>query len=80
MNDVDYRFSFKKRLAILFSPVRLVLFAVAIVWSVVFNAIFIANLGEPWWAGPVSVIPLLAWVTWLFVTDARQRALARAAR
>ena len=73
----DYHHSFRVRWRVLFSPLRLALFIGSVVWGVVLNAIFMANLGSPAWAGPVSVIPIMSWLAWLLVTDARRRREAK---
>lgn len=68
-----HRPSGKTRLAVLFSPVRLAVFIGALVWCFAFNALLIGADGKAAWAGPVSVLPIFAFVVWAYVTDARHR-------
>lgn len=42
-------------------------------WLVVLNFVDISGPGQLPWAGPVSVVPVFAWLIWMYVTDARHR-------
>lgn len=73
MSTNRYAESLKKRVSVLFSPLRLVLWAGSAAWAIALNIVYIAGEGEPSWAGPASVVPLFAMLIWLFVTDSRHR-------
>lgn len=73
MTNTEYRHSLKRRLSVLFSPIRLALFLGSVVWLIVLNVIYISNSGNPAWAGPASAFPILAWVTVMLITDSRHR-------
>jgi len=73
MTDTEYRHSVKRRLSVLFSPIRLALFLGSVVWLIVLNVIYISNSGNPSWAGPASAFPILVWVTVMLMTDSRYR-------
>ncbi|WP_396658655.1 hypothetical protein [Microbacterium oxydans] len=77
LNPESYVNSFRKRVRILFSPLRLTLSIVAIMFWVISNGIVMSNGGEPAWLGPLSVIPLFAFWGWTAVTDAKMRELDR---
>jgi hypothetical protein len=77
MNPDSYTNSFGKRLRILLSPVRVLVFVAAIVICVIGNVIYINNGAGPEWLGLSSVIPLFAFTTWSMVTDAKMRRLDR---
>ncbi|WP_282848218.1 hypothetical protein [Microbacterium oxydans] len=77
LNPESYVNSFRKRVRILFSPLHLTLFGVAIIFWVISNGIVMSNGGEPAWLGPLSVIPLFAFWGWTAVTDAKMRELDR---
>lgn len=77
LNAESYVNSFRKRVRILFSPLRLTLSGVAIIFWVISNGIVMSNGGEPAWLGPLSVIPLFAFWGWTSVTDAKMRELDR---
>ena len=57
----------------LFSPLRLILFSVAIIFAIAMNIVFIKNGGSPEWMGAVSVVPLLAFAGWTIATDYTRR-------
>ena len=73
MIDTEYRHSLKRRLSVLFSPIRLTLFLGSVVWLIVLNVIYISNSGNPSWAGPASAFPILVWVTVMLITDSNHR-------
>lgn len=75
-----YSHSFRKRMRILFSPLRLTLFAVAIIVWVGANVLYINNGGGPEWLGLASVIPLWACVFWELATDTKMRRFEREGR
>jgi hypothetical protein len=77
MNPTSYANSFRKRVRILFSPIRLALSIAAIIVWVIGSGLFMRNGGEPEWLGPASVIPLFAFYGWTAVTDAKMRRLDR---
>ncbi|GEC74524.1 hypothetical protein GCM10010213_09050 [Microbacterium maritypicum] len=77
MIEESYKNSFRKRLRILFSPLRLALFLTAIIIAIIGNAIYISNGGSPEWLGLGSIIPLLAFLFWELATDIRMRRLER---
>jgi hypothetical protein len=73
MTPDSYRDSFARRLRVLFSPLRLILFLLSIAWLIAANVMFIGGGGKPGWLGLASVVPIIAWVAWEFATDARER-------
>lgn len=76
--DRDYRFSLRKRLSVLFSPIRLTLFLLSIAWLIAANIAFIDNGQKPEWLGPLSVVPVFACAAMLSITDGRERRKAAA--
>jgi hypothetical protein len=77
MNPDSYTNSFRKRVRILFSPIRLILFIASVAFSVVGNVLYVNNGGQPEWLAYVSVIPLWACVFWEVATDMKMRRLDR---
>jgi hypothetical protein len=77
MNPHCYTNSFRKRMRILFSPLRLALFITSLLIAIVGNVIYINNGAGPEWLGPASVIPFWSCVIGVFVTDMRMRRLDR---
>lgn len=73
MNPDSYTYSLRRRLRILFSPLRLGFFVAAVVFSVVANVIYINNGGGPEWLGLASIIPLWVCVGWQIMTDITMR-------
>jgi len=73
MSNENYSHSLRTRLRVLFSPIRLTVFLASVVWLVTLNVIYVSNLGQPEWAGPASVLPIITWVIWMFITDWRHR-------
>ncbi len=73
MMDESYRRSFRKRLSILFSPLRLVLFVAAIIFGIVINVVYLRNGAEPEWLGAISILPVSAFLAWSLATDYRHR-------
>lgn len=68
-DTVPYSKSPKRRFRVLFSPLRLSLFGVAIIFAIALNILFISNGGTPEWVGALSVVPLLAFAGWTVATD-----------
>ncbi|WP_435748724.1 hypothetical protein [Microbacterium sp. PMB16] len=68
-DTLPYSKSMRRRFRVLFSPLRLVLFGAAILFSIALNIVYISNGGSPEWVGALSVVPLLAFVGWLLATD-----------
>ncbi len=66
-----YERSLKKRLAVLFSPLRLALFIFSGAWCLALNLVNPDEASA--WRGPVSVIPIIAFTVWTVMTDVRQR-------
>ncbi|WP_145952952.1 hypothetical protein [Tessaracoccus aquimaris] len=80
MSEPSYRHSIKRRFAVLFSPLRLVLWIAALCWCAVLNlALYIPDPEGMAWAGPVSIVPVYALLAWTLVTDARHRRAERQA-
>lgn len=77
MNPDSYTNSFRRRMRILYSPLRLTLLIVAIVICIVGNVLYISNGGGLEWLGLLSVLPLFALYGWTMVTDAKMRRLDR---
>lgn len=77
MIDSSYKNSFRKRLRVLFSPLRLMVFIVAIILAAVGNVFYISSGGTPEWLGLGSVVPLLAFLFWELATDMKMRRLER---
>lgn len=69
----SYTNSFRTRVRLLFSPLRLTFFIAAIVFAVAANVLYIGNGGRPEWLGLASVIPLFALVAWQMVLDTEMR-------
>ncbi len=78
ITDPDaYTNSFRKRVRILFSPIRLILFIASVAFSVLANVLYINNGGGPEWLGFMSVVPLWVCVFWQLTTDRRMRRIDR---
>lgn len=71
--DYDYRRSLNTRLRLLFSPLRLTLFIIAIAWIIGLNVVYIRNDGGPQWLGFASIIPVSIFFVWTMATDRRYR-------
>lgn len=69
MGTMPYTKSFRRRLRVLFSPVRLILFIASIIFNIALNAVYISKGGSPEWVGALSVVPLLAFAGWTVGTD-----------
>ena len=73
MTPPTYRTSLRIRLSTLFSPMRLVLSIASFAWFIVLSVLYLSRgQGSDVW-GPLSVIPLLAFVAWTVATDMRYR-------
>lgn len=68
-----YTDSVRRRMRVLFSPVRVVFLVAAVVFAVALNIVFISNGGYPEWVGPLSVAPLLVFLGWTLATDYSHR-------
>ena len=74
----NYSKSLRRRMRVLFSPLRSTLLVAAVVFAVVLNIMLVRNGGQPEWVGPLSVVPLLAFAGWTLATDYSQRRAERA--
>ncbi len=68
-DTMPYSKSFRRRLRVLFSPIRLALFIAAVIFALAMNIVFISNGGAPEWVGALSVVPLLGFAGWTLGTD-----------
>lgn len=68
----------RERLRFLFLPWwRVVWLIASVVWAIVLNVIYITGGGTPEWVGPLSVVPIYAFLADLLVRDSRRRARPR---
>lgn len=69
----NYRHSLSVRLRILFSPLRLAIFILSILWLIGLNIVYIRDGATNDWLGFISAAPSLGFFVWTMYTDRKYR-------